>query len=199
MTPTTSTEDHTTHTMARTYPHDRFDDLPHGNRVGAHRAPAKKGRGWVPFWWALGTTLLLIGIGIVVLVTLTNRLSFTIPGLPTDAATTPPSAEVIPTAAPTVDPTLSVTVLNGTPDTDLAASVAEVLNNEGWGVGSTQQSDADDVESTYVYYSDAALEGAARGVATLLPGSEILRSDNFAETGASITVVVGNDYPAAEG
>lgn len=185
--------------MARTYPHDRFDDLPHGNRVGAHRAPAKKGRGWVPFWWALGSTLLLIGIGIVVLVTLTNRLSFTIPGLPTDAATPPASAEAIPTAAPTVDPALSVTVLNGTPDAEVAASVAETLNDAGWDVGSTQKSDADGVEITLVYYSDAALEGAARGVATSLPGSEILMSDDFAETGASITVIVGNDYVAAQG
>ena len=185
--------------MARTYPHDRFDDLPHANRVGAHRAPAKKGRGWVPFWWALGTTVLLITIGIVILVTLTNRLSFTIPGLPTDAATATPTAEATPTAAPTVDPSLSVTVLNGTPDADLAASVTQSLSGAGWDVGSTQESDADGVESTFVYYSDAALEGAARGVAASLPGSEIILSDDFAETGASITVVVGNDYLAAQG
>jgi hypothetical protein len=185
--------------MARTHPHDQFDDLPHGHRVGAHRAPAKKGRGWVPFWWALGTTLLLIGIGIVILVTLTNRLSFTIPGLPTDAATAAPTAEVIPTAAPTVDPSLSVTVLNGTPDADLAASVAETLIGAGWDVGSTQESDADGVESTFVYYSDPTLEGAARGVSASLPGSAVILSDDFAETGASITVIVGNDYLAARG
>ncbi|TFD48350.1 LytR family transcriptional regulator [Cryobacterium frigoriphilum] len=185
--------------MARTYPHDRFDDLSHGNRVGAHRAPAKKGRGWVPFWWALGATLLLIGIGIVILVTLTNRLSFTIPGLPTDAATSAPTSEAVPTAVPTVDPTLSVTVLNGTPDGELAASVTEILTIAGWDVGSTQESDADGVETTFVYYSDPVLEGAARGVAASLPGSELTLSDDFAETGASITVIVGNDYLAAQG
>lgn len=185
--------------MARTYPHDRFDDLPHGNRVGAHRAPAKKGRGWVPFWWALGATLLLIGIGIVILVTLTNRLSFTIPGLPTDAATTTPSSEAIPTAAPTVDPALTVTVLNGTPDSELAASVTETLAAAGWEVGSTQESNADGIEATFVYYADAALEGAARGLAESLPGSEVTLSDDFAETGASLTVVVGIDYLTAQG
>jgi len=183
--------------MARTYPHDRFDTHPHGQRVGAHRAPAKKGRGWVPFWWGLGATLLLIGIGIVILVTLTNRLSFTIPGLPITSAV--PTAEPVPTAAPTVDPALTVTVLNGTPSADLAASVTGILTTAGWDVGSTQKSDADTVEKTYVYYSDIAFEGAARGVAASLPGSEIVLSDVFAETGASITVVVGNDYLTAQG
>lgn len=185
--------------MARTYPPDRFDNLPHASRVGAHRAPATKGRGWVAFWWALGTTLLLIGIGVVILVTLTNRLSFTIPGVPTDAATTTSEVEAVPTAVPTVDPALSVTVLNGTPDSDLASSVTGILTGAGWDVGSTQESDADGVESTVVYYSDPAVEGAARGVAEILPGSDVLFSDDFAETGASITVVVGNDYLAAQG
>lgn len=183
--------------MARIYPHDRFDSSAHGPRVGAHRAPPKKGHGWVPFWWALGTTLLLIGLGIVILVTLSNRLTFTIPGLPTTSAV--PAVAPVPTAEPTVDPALTVTVLNGTPDAELAASVTEILIGAGWEVGSTHKSDADTVEKTYVYYSDASFEGAARGVAASMPGSEIALSDVFSETGASITVVVGNDYLTAQG
>jgi len=43
------------------YPKDRFDQLPEDlQRIGAHRGPAKKGRGWIGFAWALLATGVLI-------------------------------------------------------------------------------------------------------------------------------------------
>ena len=181
--------------MPTLYPKDRFDDLPHHlDRVGAHRAPPKKGRRWVAIWWLLGATAVLITIGAIGLSVLNNRLDFTIPGIEAVIDDVTPADAVVPTAEPTTDPSASVTVLNGTPGTGVAASVGELLTGAGWAVATTSNADTEDVVTTTVYYADAAQEGAARGVAALLPGSDILLSDVFASSGATLTVVVGNDY-----
>ena len=188
--------------MPQTFPKDRFDHLPRKlDRVGAHRAPGKKGRRWIAFWWALAATILLIALGIVGLLFLNDRLSFDVSGPPTGTAAptetgtpTPTETAAAPTIEPTVDPSLSVTVLNGTPAIGLAAGVRELLTSAGWTVGSIGDADSQEVPTTIVYYADPALEGAARGVAGSLPGSDILLSNNFAESGAALTVIVGNDY-----
>jgi hypothetical protein len=183
--------------MPTSYPTDRFDDLPrHLDRVGAHRAPTKKGRRWVAFWWALGATAVLITIGAIGLSVLNNRLDFTIPGIAAVTDEVAPTDEVVPTAEPTTDPSASVTVLNGTPGAGVARSVGEMLTAAGWAVSATSNADTEDVPTTTVYYADAAQEGAARGVAALLPNSVVLLSDVFAGSGATLTVVVGNDYVA---
>ncbi|ANP73731.1 LytR C-terminal domain-containing protein [Cryobacterium arcticum] len=192
--------------MPTSYPKDRFDDLPHKlDRVGAHRAPGRKGRRWVAFWWALAATALLVGVGAVGLTVLNNRLNFTIPGISsetstgTEAATEAPTAEAVPTAEPTTDPDASVTVLNGTATSGVARSVGELLTDSGWSVGTMSDADTEDITTTTVYYADPSLEGAARGVAALLPGSAILLSSDFAGSDATLTVVVGTDYAMPEG
>ncbi|MGY4857892.1 LytR C-terminal domain-containing protein [Cryobacterium sp. AP23] len=181
--------------MPTSYPKDRFDDLPHHlDRVGAHRAPAKKGRRWVAFWWALAATAVLIAIGAVGLTVLNNRLNFTIPGIDAISESAEPTVEPVPTAEPTTDPSASVTVLNGTAGAGVARSVGDLLGAAGWSVATTSNADTEDVVTTTVYYADAAQEGAARGVALLLPGSAIQLADTFAGSGATLTVVVGTDY-----
>jgi hypothetical protein len=181
--------------MPTSYPNDRFDDLPqHLDRVGAHRAPEKKGRRWVAFWWALAATALLIGIGAVGLTVLNNRLNITIPGIQAVAPSEDPTEEPVPTAEPTTDPSASVTVLNGTTGLGIARSVGELLTAEGWTVATTSNADTEDIVETTVYYSDPIHEGAARGVAALLPGSDVALADTFAGSGATLTVVVGADY-----
>lgn len=190
--------------MPTSYAKDRFDHLPHGlDRVGAHRAPGKKGRGWIAFWWALGATVLLVGAGVVGLAMLNNSL-FESPGTTTAASTAetsdPASAEEVPVPVPaaTVDPSLAVTVLNGTPGEGVARAVGELLEAEGWTLGELDNASTEDVPTTIVYYADETLEGAARGVAASLPGSEVLLSSDFADSEAPLTVVVGNDYQPAE-
>ncbi len=202
--------------MPRNTPNDRFDSLPHSvDRVGAHRGPAKKGRGWIVLAWAFGATVLLVGAGVAVLFVQNDKLTFALPGSATSAApvasaapTPTPSetapAEVAvapapPTPEPTVDPNLSVTVLNGTPGTGVAAAVGRTLTDAGWTVNDTGDADSENVAVTTVYYADAALEPAARGIAASLPGAETRLSDAFAGSGASLTVVVGNDYVAPVG
>ena len=188
--------------MPQTFPKDRFDHLPRKlDRVGAHRAPGKKGRRWIAFWWALAATILLIALGIVGLFFLNDRLNSDVSGppngtaAPTETGTpTPTETAAAPTIEPTVDPSLSVTVLNGTPAIGVAGGVRELLTSAGWTVDSIGDADSQEVPTTIVYYADPALEGAARGVAGSLPGSDILLSNNFAESGAALTVIVGNDY-----
>ncbi|WP_104193782.1 LytR C-terminal domain-containing protein [Cryobacterium sp. M25] len=192
--------------MPNSYAKDRFDHLPHSlERVGAHRAPGKKGRGWVAVWWSLGATVLLVGIGVVGLAVLNNNLNFELPGAATTAdsaaepsATPSDTPAPVPTPAATVDPDSTVTVLNGTAGEGIARSVGDVLEAEGWTIEELDNASTEDVQTTTVYYADAALEGAARGVAESLPGSEVLLSSDFADSAADLTVVVGADYEPAE-
>jgi hypothetical protein len=189
------TEDRTVVTMPTSYPKDRFDDLPHRlDRVGAHRAPPKRGRRWVAFWWALAATAILITIGAIGLSVLNDRLNITIPGIEAVTEEAAPPVEAVPTAEPTMDPTATVTVLNGTAGAGVARSVGDLLAASGWDVAAMSNADSEDFVTTTVYYADPAQEGVARGVAALLPGSVVTQADTFATSGATLTVVVGTDY-----
>ncbi|MEJ3403811.1 LytR C-terminal domain-containing protein [Rathayibacter sp. YIM 133350] len=183
--------------MATSTPKDRFDEFPNDlERVGAHRAPRRRGRGWVVLGWAALATVVLIVIGAVGILWLNNGLDIETP-LTTSSAT--PTASGAPAAAPTTDPSVSVTVLNGTTTEGLAGTVADILRGQGWNVGATSNADSSDIAKTRVYYADAGLEGAARGAAAALPGADVALSQDFAQTGAQLVVVIGTDYspPAA--
>lgn len=196
--------------MPTPYPKDRFDNLPRKlDRVGAHRAPGKKGRRWVPLWWALAATIVLIAVGVVGLFSLNNRLNLNEAKAPTGhttpAATAAPTAKptptptAAPTAKPTVDASLGVTVLNGTPTAGIAKAVGAKLTAAGWRISTMSDATTTDVTKTTIYYGNPSLEGAARGVAKSLPGSSILLSNAYADTGAALTVVVGSDYNVSAG
>ncbi len=182
--------------MARKFEKDRFDtNVPALNRVGAHRAPVKRSRRWLGFWWALGATIVLILVGVIGIFAINDRLDFSgIPGIPTTTAPTAEPATEIPTAVPTVDAALTVNVLNGSNANGVAASVGDTLTAAGWVVSSTGNASTDTETETIIYYADEGQEGAARGIAQSLPNSKIVVSTNFVESGADITVVVGNDY-----
>ena len=97
--------------MAQKFPRDRFDSIPHGiERVGAHRAPARRGAGWIAFGWAALATVVLVAVGIGGVVVL-QRSAELRRRRRTHADT--PDARLV-TAAPTVAPDIPVTVLNGT-------------------------------------------------------------------------------------
>ena len=183
--------------MAEKFPKDRFDAIPEDiQRVGAHRAPHQKGRGWIGFAWAVVATILLIGVGVFGLYLINGSIAFngSAGGTPTPSITVTPT----PTVAPTVDPSLSVTVLNGTTTAGLANQVGDALVAKGWKVGSRANASVTNITSTVVYYSNPKNEGAAKGVAQSLPGSTIMLTQDFAETGADLTVVVGSDYKPAQ-
>ena len=184
-----------------TLPRDKFDEQPDDLlRVGAHRAPRKKGRGWVAFAWAALATVVLVGAGLYGLSRFTDGLSFDFGGQPqgTAAATPTPTATAAPVADPTtIDPArlITVTVLNGTESTGLQNTVGDTLAAAAWPVGARTQASQKDVAETFVYYSDPANEDVARGLVAALGIGDIRLSDAF--TGAPVTVVLGADYVAA--
>jgi hypothetical protein len=180
--------------MAQKFPRDRFDRIPHGiERVGAHRAPRRRGQGWITFAWAALASVVLAGLGIVGISVFNERLNFG--DVPQPTASEAP----VETAPPTVAPDVPVTVLNGTETSGLAARAAEALTAAGVPIGTTANASENTLTVTYVYYATADLEGAARGVAQALPEAEIRLDAKFAETGTPLVVVLGSDYAAATG
>ncbi|MET1018797.1 MAG: LytR C-terminal domain-containing protein [Microterricola sp.] len=189
--------------MATSFHPDRFDEIPSDlERVGAHRVPRKRGRGWIGFAWAALATLVLVGVGVGALFVLNDKLSLGAGGGggSTPSASAPPSETAAPVVAPTVDPALAVTVLNGTPTAGLAAAVGDTLVAAGWNVTTRSNAATEDVVDSTVYYSDPALEGAALGAAASVPGAGIALSQDFVDLGqASLVVVIGSTFPVPEG
>lgn len=187
--------------MAST-PRDRFDELPDDlTRVGAHRAPKKRGRGWIRFAWAaLATAVLIVG-GLYALSRVNPSIAFEIPPLageeggPEATVTPRPPADPI-TDPALVDPALglTITVLNATP-TDGQQNVAgQQIFQAGWPDPARQNAAARDAETTVIYYWTADFEPIALGLAQLLgiPGEQIRLSDAY--LGAPVTIVLGADY-----
>jgi hypothetical protein len=178
--------------MAEKYPKDRFDTIPDDlSRVGAHRTPRPKGRGWIGFGWAALATVVLVGLGIFGLSLVNGSISFQ--GSTTSASPTPTPTPT-PTIVPTVDPNLSVFVLNGTTTTGLANTVADKLTAAGWKVSSRANASDNTLSQTMVYYSDPKNEAAALGLAQSLPGAKVAVTQDYVATGADLTVVIGSDY-----
>lgn len=185
------------------FPHDRFDEVPDDlDRVGAHRAERRPGRGWIGFAWAALATGVLVGAGVVYLGVANNSFQFVNPtssssGTPdaeapeTDTATPTPS--VVPQTDPSqVDPDVTtITVLNGTTTTGLAGTASTALEDAGWTVG-TQGNANGTVATSTVYYSAAADEAVALGLAQQLGFTDVELSDAF--PGAAVTIVLGADY-----
>jgi len=180
------------------FPKDRFDDLPPDlNRVGAHRAVPKKGRGWIGFAWAaLASGVLVLG-GLLGIAYLGNVDLGLFPARPTPTPTSTPT----PTAEPITDPAtiapergISITVLNGSGDA--AAQADAVAKLAGWPVGFVTQAATSDVEDTTVYYSDPLNEDVARGIVLALGVGDIrLIPVEQMPSAAPIVLVIGLDYP----
>ena len=184
------------------YPKDRFDQLPEDlQRIGAHRGPAKKGRGWIGFAWALLATGVLIFGGLFALgkvLGIDLGISIFAP-----AATPTPTPTPTPTMDPILDPTtidqvargIKIDVLNGTPIVDLENTVGDKLAAAGWRMGAFTVASHKTQEATFVYYSDPLNEDVARGVVVAMGIGEIRKVTPETFPGASITVVLGSDYP----
>lgn len=178
--------------MAEKYPKDRFDTIPDDlHRVGAHRAPRAKGRGWIGFGWAALATVVLVGLGVFGLSLVDNGNSFR-GGLGSPTPT--PTATPTPTITPTVNPALTVNVLNGTATAGLATKVGDTLAAAGWKVGARANANDTNLTQTVVYYSDPKNLAAALGVVQSLPGAKTAQTQDYVATGADLTVVVGSDY-----
>lgn len=186
------------------FPQDQFDNLPTDlDRIGAHRAPKKKGGGWVGFAWAaLATGVLVVG-GLYGLSLVNDQVSFEVPGLSGgEAPVETPSASPTPEVPPVLDPTtidksrkITITVLNGTATAGLQNVAGDALVAGKWPVVSRTQASQTDIEETVVYYRTAADEDVARGIVVALGVGKVRESEAF--LGSPITVVLGSDYAPA--
>ncbi|MFB2554809.1 LytR C-terminal domain-containing protein [Herbiconiux liangxiaofengii] len=176
------------------FPEDSFDRLPaDSGRVGAHRGPVPRGRGWRVLAWAALATALLVAAGVIYLAVIDDRNQFTdvaggssATAVPTDTATEAPAV------TPVTDGTKSVTILNGTDNVGLATRVGDAAAAAGWNIGSRANATSTDFPTTTVYYADAANEAAALGLAQLLGG--VPTELNASYPGADLTAVLGTDY-----
>lgn len=180
-------------------PHDSFDRLPADlSRRGVHRGPRPRGRGWITFAWAALATGVLVGLGVVGLLVVNNGIQFSGSGSgsasagSTAVASESATPTVAPTVAPTVDPKLTVAIQNGTPTEGLATRAGARATEGGWSVGSKANASTSDVKTSTVYFSAAANEGAAKGLAATLGGIAVALSSQFPD--ADLTVVLGSDY-----
>lgn len=187
--------------MATTYPKDQFDELPEDvTRVGSHRAPAKRGGGWIVFAWAALATGVLV-VGGLFAITLTDNSDADLGGtaLSTSTATATSTPEV--TVDPITDPAdidadrdISITILNGTTVAGLGTTAFTALDGDGWPVEPAADAKEQTRETTVVYYTDAADEDIALGLVDALGTGEARLTDST--IGASVRIVLGADYDA---
>ncbi|GAA1216771.1 LytR C-terminal domain-containing protein [Rhodoglobus aureus] len=187
------------------YPKDRFDEQPDDvERVGAHRGPKRRGRGWIGFAWALLATGVLVFGGLFALSQyLDDDLGIPFFATPAEPVSTPEPVETVePLTDPaTIDPerALTIDVLNGSPESALQTSVFDELTTAGWPMGSAAPASARDIEDTYVYYSNPDDEDVASGLVSTLGVGEIRFVEPDVFPAAELTIVLGSDYlPSGE-
>lgn len=181
------------------FPTDQFDNLPDDlERVGAHRGPKVRGRGWLGLAWAVLATAVLMVVGLYVLSLLNDQITFKLPGTAASTPTPKPTVSHTPSVQPITDPTtikarhITITVLNGTAVAGLQNVAATKLTKAHWAVGSRALASDNTIKQTVVYYSSAKNEDVARGIQLALGVGTVRLSDAF--PGAPITVVLGSDF-----
>jgi hypothetical protein len=180
----------------KTYPRDRFDDLPvTSGRVGAHRAENPRMRGWLVFAWAVVATVVLVAVGIFASLVVSGRVTL----FPTPE----PTVVVTPEVQATLDTSYTVVVLNATGQSGLASTVKDRLVAAGFAGDKVfaSQAGTSDFADTTVYYASAADEPAALGLAALVGSTRVEMSDAYLRTGDpsaahQLTLVIGLDYLA---
>jgi hypothetical protein len=177
---------------------DQFDNLPENiDRVGAHRGPKVKGRGWITFAWAVLATAVIVVGGLYVLSIFDGSIKFGLGGT-TAGSTSTPSGTPTPVITPITNPTaiasrnITVTVLNGTDIVGQQTKAGDALTAKGWDVIATANSSSTSIKVTTVYYSNAADQDVAEGIELALGAKNIGFTNEY--PGSSITVVVGADY-----
>lgn len=149
-------------------------------------------RGGVVLLWSAAATVVLVALGVFGTMIATGRITL----FPTPQ----PTVAVLPTADPVLDTSYKVTILNATPQQGLAGAMSDTLVAAGWSADDVTPGEAgsEDFETTTVFYSQAADEGAARGLAEAIGGADVVLSNAYAglwgdESVKQLVVVIGLD------
>jgi len=185
------------------YPQDQFDTLPEDLvRVGAHRAPKKRGGGWLGFLSAVVATVILVIGGLYAVSLVNESVEFNFPGFGTEEEAVPsasPTPEIIAITDPSMLPKerkYSITILNGTTNPDLDEAASKALTDVKWKVAATTTASQTDIDETIVYYRNPLDEDIARGLVQLLGTGDVRESTAF--FGSSINIVIGSDFDALQ-
>ena len=187
---------------------DRFDDIPQEEGyVGIRRAQRSKTFWLVPTGIVTGVSIILIAVGMVVVQRADERLQISPEEIalaepePTAVEEVAPEPEPEPEPEPVepiINPTaddadgLTITILNGTDTTGLAARAGNLLDREGWPEQTRTNADEQGVTESLVAYQDPDDEALALGVGEILGITQVVQTDNY--PGARITVLVGSDF-----
>lgn len=185
---------------------DRFDDIEsEPGYIGLRRKQREPTFWLVPVGIVVGVSVILTAVGMFMVSRADQALELSPDEI---AITEPPPEEVVATepepepepevAEAITNPTeeqadgLTITILNGTDTTGLAARAGNLLDREGWPEQTRTNADEQGVEESLVAYESDEDEGLARGVADVLGISEVVQTDNY--PGARITVLLGADF-----
>jgi len=185
---------------------DRFDEIAQEDGyIGIRRAQRSKTFWLVPSAIVAGVSVVLIVVGMVAVQRADERLQIS----PEEIALAEPDPAAVDEAAPEpepepepvqpiVNPTadeadgLTITILNGTDTTGLAARAGNLLDREGWPEQTRTNADEQGVTESLVAYQDPDDEALALGVGEILGIAQVVQTDNY--PGARITVLVGSDF-----
>lgn len=171
------------------YPVDRFDRIPRSGRVGAHRVTPRPRRVWQYVLASVLGFLLLTTLGVIGVHSIGSSV------LPIGPSPGTNEGSVAPKTTAELDPEATVAVLDGTPNPDLGVRVDEAITREGWGqVVFAGKAITADVAISAIFYRDPADEAAALGLAEQLGGASVYPTEDYAEYGARLIVLLGADY-----
>lgn len=185
---------------------DRFDEIARDDDyIGIRRVQRKKTFWVIPAAIVLGVSLVLAGVGLFVVDRADQRLEIAADEIvlaepepvveePVEPEPEPEPEPVEPIINPSAEDAedLTITILNGTDVTGLAARAGNLLDREGWPEQTRTNADEKGVEDSLVAYQEDDDEALARGVAEILGIDEVIQTDNY--PGARITVLVGADF-----
>lgn len=186
---------------------DRFDDIENEpGYIGLRRKQREPTFWLVPVGIVVGVSVVLTAVGMFMVSRADQALELSPEEI---AITEPPPEEVAAEPEPEPEPEpevaeaitspseeqadgLTITILNGTDTTGLAARAGNLLDREGWPKQTRTNADEKGVEDSLVAYESDDDEGLARGVAEILGISEVVQTENY--PGARITVLLGADF-----
>ena len=171
------------------YPEDRFDNLPAGGRIGAHRVTAQPRVTWHFVLGGLIGAALLTTVGIVGVTIAGSSDSLPLPSSQGPSAGTDK-------VKPELNPEATVAVLDGTAaEGATAQSVAAAITDEKWGSIVLAGPAADpETKISAVFYAEPSNEAAARGLAEKLGGVSTYMNTDYASSESDLVVLIGSDY-----
>ena len=147
--------------------------------------------GWVALLSAAVAVAVLVVVGTFAAFLATGRITL----FPESSQSVAPEPE----DTGVVDTSYSVLILNGTPDEGLEARMRDSIINAGWSGSDVfaGTSGNTDFELTTIYYVSDADEAAARGLASVIGGADLVQDDYYADPDdpddRPLTIVIGLD------